>query len=165
LEMPIRVSGRFELVDKGQPFSVVVDYAHTPDGLENVLSLAKKLKPNRLVSVFGCGGDRDKNKRPIMGEVVSKYSDYFIITSDNPRNEDPQNIANDIGKGVVHKKFDIVFDRKEAIDFAIKNAEDGDIIMLLGKGHETTQTLKDTTLDFNDVEVADGLVAKRLGQA
>lgn len=158
LEKPIRVSGRFELVDKGQPFSVVVDYAHTPNGLENVLSLARNLNPKRVVSVFGCGGDRDKEKRPIMGKIVSQFSDSFIITSDNPRNEDPQSIADDIVKGVSHNNYNVILDREEAIEIAISYAESGDIIMLLGKGHETTQTLKDRIIEFNDYLVAEKIL-------
>ncbi len=155
LEENIKVSGRFELVDKGQDFSVVVDYAHTPDGIENVLKLAHDLKPDRVITVFGCGGDRDKEKRPIMGEIVSRYSDHFVITADNPRNEDPQLIANDIKKGIQHKDYEEISDRYEAIKYAINEANPGDLVLLLGKGHETTQTLKHNTIHFNDVEVAE----------
>ncbi|MBN1153941.1 UDP-N-acetylmuramoyl-L-alanyl-D-glutamate--2,6-diaminopimelate ligase [candidate division KSB1 bacterium] len=154
LEDSIRVSGRFEIVDKGQPFSVVVDYAHTPDGIENVLNLARELKPNRIITVFGCGGDRDKEKRPIMGKIVSEFSDYFVITADNPRNEDPVEIAQQIRAGVTHHRYAEIIDRRKAIEHAIKMAQPGDIIMLIGKGHETTQTLKHETIHFNDVEVA-----------
>ena len=159
LEDTIRVSGRFELVDKGQPFSVVVDYAHTPDGIENVLNLARDLKPNRIITVFGCGGDRDKEKRPIMGKIVADFSDYFVITSDNPRNEDPVEIAQQIKKGATHHRFTEIIDRKKAIEHAIKMAQPGDIIMLLGKGHETTQTLKHETIQFNDLEVAQEILS------
>ncbi len=155
LERPIRVAGRFELVDKGQPFSVVVDYAHTPDGMENVLSLAKSLQPRQLITVFGCGGDRDKEKRPIMGGVASKYSDRIILTADNPRNEDPQQIIQEIAAGCDAAKVTTIIDRAEAIATAIKMAGPGDIVMLLGKGHETTQTLKDRTIPFNDREEAE----------
>ncbi|RME01890.1 MAG: UDP-N-acetylmuramoyl-L-alanyl-D-glutamate--2,6-diaminopimelate ligase, partial [Calditrichaeota bacterium] len=154
LEQPIHVAGRFELIDCGQPFSVVVDYAHTPDGIENVLKLARALNPNRIITVFGCGGDRDKEKRPLMGKVVSQFSDYFIITADNPRNEDPANIAGDIKTGLTHTNGEEITDRHEAIERAIDMAEEGDIVMILGKGHETTQTLKHETIPFNDVEVA-----------
>ncbi|MBN1352793.1 UDP-N-acetylmuramoyl-L-alanyl-D-glutamate--2,6-diaminopimelate ligase [candidate division KSB1 bacterium] len=154
LESQIRVSGRFELVDKGQPFSVVVDYAHTPDGLENVLRLARDLNPRRLITVFGCGGDRDKEKRPIMGRIASDYSDEIIITADNPRNEDPQLISNSIAEGIAHQEYKIILDRKEAIRKAILSAGKGDIVMICGKGHETTQTIKKRTFHFNDVETA-----------
>ncbi len=158
LEKPIRVSGRFELMDAGQPFSVVVDYAHTPDGLENVLNLAKSLQPKNLITVFGCGGDRDHEKRPLMGKVVADYSDYFIVTADNPRGENPKNIATDILPGVTHNRFDLIPDRKDAIRAAICRAKPGDIVMILGKGHETTQTLKDRTIEFNDYEVAEKIL-------
>lgn len=160
LEEDIRISGRFELVDKGQPFSVVVDYAHTPDGFENVLELAKNLNPNRIITVFGCGGDRDKTKRPIMGDIVSRYSDHFVITNDNPRSEDPDRIADDIKAGIKHGDFKEIPKRLDAIDHAIKEARDGDIVMILGKGHETTQTLKDRTIYFNDVEVAEEVLSE-----
>ncbi len=158
LERPIRVAGRFELVDIGQPFSVVVDYAHTPDGLVNVLGLAKKLQPKSLIALFGCGGDRDREKRPIMGEIVSRYADYFIVTADNPRNEDPADIAKDILQGVNHTNYRIILDRRHAIEHAIEQAQAGDIVMLLGKGHETTQTLKDRTIHFNDYQVAEEIL-------
>lgn len=161
LEENIKVSGRFELVDKGQDFSVVVDYAHTPDGIENVLKLAQDLKPHRVITVFGCGGDRDKEKRPIMGEIVSRFSDHFVITADNPRNEDPQRIADDIKRGIQHKDYEEIPDRYEAIKYALKEAQPGDLVMLLGKGHETTQTLKNKTIHFNDVEVAEEILQER----
>lgn len=155
LERPIRVSGRFELVDKGQAFSVVIDYAHTPDGMENVLSLAKSLNPKRLITVFGCGGDRDREKRPIMGQIASQYSDDVILTADNPRNEDPQQIIREIEAGCEAKKATTIIDRGEAINRAIGMARPGDIVMILGKGHELTQTLKDRTIPFNDREEAE----------
>ncbi len=150
LEARIWVSGRFELVEKGQPFAVVVDYAHTPDGVDNVLSLAKSLNPNRVITVFGCGGDRDKEKRPIMGETAAKYSDEIILTSDNPRTEEPLQIIEQIAAGCSGASLHRVPDRGEAIRYAVKMAQPGDIVMLLGKGHETTQTLRDRTIEFND---------------
>ncbi len=162
LENPIRVSGRFELVDRGQDFSVVVDYAHTPDGMENVLSLAKSLNPNRIITIFGCGGDRDKEKRPIMGAVAAKYSDEIILTADNPRNEDPEEIIKQIAAGIGGHSHISILDRREAIRQGVKMARRGDIVMLLGKGHETTQTLKDRTIEFNDrVEAEKALAALR----
>jgi UDP-N-acetylmuramoyl-L-alanyl-D-glutamate--2,6-diaminopimelate ligase len=160
LEQKIVVSGRFELVDKGQPFSVVVDYAHTPDGIDNVLKLAKNLKPKRLITVFGCGGDRDKDKRPIMGKIASQYSDLIVLTADNPRNEDPEEIIDQILKGMDKAPYHRIIDRREAIEFAIHQAKPGDIVMLIGKGHETTQTLKDRTVHFNDVEAAEEILGK-----
>lgn len=155
LEQKIVVSGRFELVDKGQPFSVVVDYAHTPDGIDNVLKLAKNLNPKRLITVFGCGGDRDKEKRPIMGKIASQYSDMIVLTADNPRNEDPEKIIDQIATGLGTTPYHRIIDRHDAIEFAIHQAQPGDIVMLIGKGHETTQTLKDRTIHFNDVEEAE----------
>jgi len=155
LEQTIRVAGRMEMVDKGQPYSVVVDYAHTPDGMENVLSLAKSLNPRRLITVFGCGGDRDKEKRPIMGGVASKFSDQIILTADNPRNEDPNQILSDVAAGCDAAKVTKIIDRGEAILHSIRIAQPGDIVMILGKGHETTQTLKDRTIPFNDREEAE----------
>jgi UDP-N-acetylmuramoyl-L-alanyl-D-glutamate--2,6-diaminopimelate ligase len=152
LEENIRVAGRFELIDAGQDFSVVVDYAHTPDGLEKVLALAKNLNPNRVITVFGCGGDRDKEKRPLMGEVADKFSDKIVLTADNPRNEDPEKIINDIDGGIKNSFVHRIVDRADAIEFAIKEAVAGDIIMICGKGHETRQTLKNRTIHFNDVE-------------
>jgi UDP-N-acetylmuramyl-tripeptide synthetase len=158
LEQKIRVSGRFELIDKGQSFSVVVDYAHTPDGMDKVLNLAKNLNPNRLITVFGCGGDRDKEKRPLMGKIAAHYSDMIVLTADNPRNEDPKQIIDQIVKGMDHTPYHCIIDRYEAIEFAIRQAQPGDIVMLIGKGHETTQTLKDRTIHFNDVEVAEAVL-------
>ncbi|MDZ7356264.1 MAG: UDP-N-acetylmuramoyl-L-alanyl-D-glutamate--2,6-diaminopimelate ligase [candidate division KSB1 bacterium] len=163
LEQKIRVAGRFELVDRGQPFSVVVDYAHTPDGMEKVLSLARNLKPNRLISVFGCGGDRDKEKRPLMGKIAAQYSDLIVLTADNPRNEDPEAIIDQIAAGMNSTAYHRIIDRYEAIEFALRQARPGDIVMLLGKGHETTQTLKDKTIHFNDVEVAEEILTRMNG--
>jgi UDP-N-acetylmuramoyl-L-alanyl-D-glutamate--2,6-diaminopimelate ligase len=160
LESKITVAGRFESIDKGQDFSVVVDYAHTPDGLENVLKLARQLKPNRLVTMFGCGGDRDKEKRPIMGSIADKYSDVIIITADNPRNEDPAQISREIAAGIQTRPVEIVLDRYEAIKKAIHQARKGDIIMLCGKGHETTQTVGMNTFHFNDREAAEEILSQ-----
>lgn len=160
LEQKIKVAGRFELVDKGQPFSVVVDYAHTPDGIEKVLNLAKNLNPNRLITVFGCGGDRDKEKRPIMGKIAAQYSDMMVLTADNPRHEDPEQIIDQIVKGMDHTPHHRIIDRHDAIEFAMRQAQAGDIVMLVGKGHETTQTLKDKTIHFNDVEEAEKILEK-----
>jgi len=152
------VSGRFELIDKGQRFSVVVDYAHTPDGMEKVLNLARNLKPRKLITVFGCGGDRDKEKRPIMGRIAAQYSDVVVLTADNPRNENPDDILDQIIQGMKDKTYHRIIDRHDAIEFALRQAQAGDIVMLVGKGHETTQTLKDRTIHFNDVEEAEKLL-------
>ena len=166
LEKQIIVFGRFHPIERGQDFAVIIDYAHTPDGLVKVLDAARATNPKRLVTVFGCGGDRDRTKRPLMAKVVDEKSDSFIITDDNPRTEDPGQIVKDILEGVSsgEDKFEVIHDRGEAIEHAINIAEPGDMIIIAGKGHETTQTLKDTTLKFNDVEVADGFVVKRLGK-
>jgi len=158
LERKIVVAGRFEQVNKGQKFSVVVDYAHTPDGLENVLSLARGLKPKQLITVFGCGGDRDKEKRPMMGQIADQYSDQIIVTADNPRNEDPVQISKEIVAGIQNKPVQVILDRREAIAKALEMASEGDIVMLCGKGHETTQTIKNDTFHFNDREVAEELL-------
>ncbi len=167
LEKLTVVFGRFHPVERGQDFAVIIDYAHTPDGLVNVLDAARATNPKQLVTVFGCGGDRDRAKRPLMAEVVDKKSDRFIITDDNPRTENPEQIVNDIIEGVSSgkDKFEVIHDRGKAIEHAINTAEPGDMIIIAGKGHETIQTLKNTTLEFNDVEVADGFIAKRLGQS
>ena len=154
LARPIRVAGRFELIDRGQEFTVVVDYAHTPDGMTNVLSLARSLHPKRVITVFGCGGDRDKEKRPLMGQIAAQMSDLVIVTADNPRNEDPAQIAAEIVAGIGAAPHEVILDRHEAIARALRQARAGDIVMLLGKGHESTQTLKDRTVPFNDAQVA-----------
>ncbi len=167
LEKQIIVFGRFHPIERGQDFAVIIDYAHTPDGLVKVLDAARATNPKRLITVFGCGGDRDRTKRPLMAEVVDEKSDTFIITDDNPRTEDPKVIVKDILEGVSSgkDKYDVIHDRGEAIEHAINTAQPGDMIIIAGKGHETTQTLKDTTIEFNDVKVADEFVVKRLGKA
>ncbi|SHG94584.1 UDP-N-acetylmuramoylalanyl-D-glutamate--2,6-diaminopimelate ligase [Thermosyntropha lipolytica DSM 11003] len=151
------VAGRFELVKCGQDFTVVVDYAHTPDGLENVLKTAKELTSQRLITVFGCGGDRDKTKRPLMGEIAARYSDFCIVTSDNPRSEDPKAIIDDIIPGLLKvegSRYAVVVDRREAIRHAIYMAKPGDMVVIAGKGHETYQLIGDKVLDFDDRKVA-----------
>lgn len=154
LEIVSGVCGRFEVVYKDD-FKVVVDYAHTPDALQWTLSTAKSLKPKRLITVFGCGGNRDKEKRPLMGKIASKWSDYTIITSDNPRSEDPLAIALNIKEGFAkgYNNLEIILDRREAIAKAIKLAKKGDIILVAGKGHEDYQIFKDKTIYFKDHEV------------
>lgn len=152
------VPGRFELVDAGQPFSVIVDYAHTPDGLENILKTARQIAKNRIIVVFGCGGDRDKTKRPIMGELAVQYGDVVIATSDNPRTEDPAGILDDIEAGIKKaltpgKLYEKIIDRHQAIERALYLAEAGDSVVIAGKGHENYQILKDRTISFDDKEV------------
>ena len=147
--------GRFERLDFGQDFLVVVDYAHTPDGLEKVLSTAKKIVNNtnsRLITVFGCGGDRDRGKRPKMGTIAEAYSDLVIVTSDNPRSEEPMDIIKEIQNGFTKppQKIVTIENRNEAIFHALKNAKKDDLVMIAGKGHEDYQILKDRTIHFSD---------------
>lgn len=152
------VAGRFELVREGQDFSVIVDYAHTPDGLENVLKTAREIAKKRLIVVFGCGGDRDRTKRPIMGRIAAQLADVVIATSDNPRTEDPEFILSEVEAGVlpalhgnIHEK---ITDRRTAIFRAIELAQTDDIVLIAGKGHENYQILKTGTIHFDDKEVA-----------
>ena len=153
------VPGRFELIEEGQDFAVVVDYAHTPDGLENILQTAKKIVENRTLVVFGCGGDRDATKRPIMGRIAAQFGDRVFVTSDNPRTEDPVQIVKDVEVGVregLHDDvtYEVIVDRREAIHKAIAEATTGDVVIIAGKGHEDYQILKDETIHFDDREVA-----------
>lgn len=153
------VPGRFELIDEGQDFAVVVDYAHTPDGLENILETAKAIVDNKIHVVFGCGGDRDATKRPIMGRIAAQYGDVVYVTSDNPRTEDPIQIVKDVEVGVKEGlregvTYEVIVDRREAIMKAIKNATTGDVVIIAGKGHEDYQILKDKTIHFDDREEA-----------
>ncbi|HII4498326.1 TPA: UDP-N-acetylmuramoyl-L-alanyl-D-glutamate--2,6-diaminopimelate ligase [Clostridium perfringens] len=149
------IPGRCELVakEKNLPYSIIIDYAHTPDGLENILSTVKAFTKNRMISVFGCGGDRDKVKRPQMGKIGCELSDVAIITSDNPRSEEPMDIINDIVKPLNYDNFVIEVNRKEAIRKAMNMALEGDVIVIAGKGHETYQILKDETIHFDEREV------------
>ena len=148
------VSGRYELVDEGQDFSVIVDYAHTPDSLENVLNTSNQLVEGKLFCLIGCGGDRDRTKRPLMAQAAVKYSDIPIFTSDNPRTEDPEQIFADMEKGVEGEEYTVIKDRKEAIEYAINKANRGDVIIIAGKGHETYQQIGKETFPFDDREVA-----------
>jgi UDP-N-acetylmuramyl-tripeptide synthetase len=164
------VPGRFELVDCGQDFAVVVDYAHTPDALERLLSAARKITEGRLICVFGCGGDRDKGKRPIMGRIASEIADYVIITSDNPRTEVPAQIIAEIEAGVKSGKnkgheslYDVIVDRSSAIARGIEIARSGDLVAIAGKGHENYQDFGNKRIHFDDREVAAEYIAKRLG--
>jgi len=151
-----RVPGRFETVDAGQPFLVVVDYAHTDDALRNVIAIARALPHQRVITLFGCGGDRDRSKRPLMGMAAAEASDFVVLTSDNPRSEDPLGIMNDALVGL--RRFDTPLlmepDRNKAIHAALAEARAGDIVILAGKGHEPYQVLKDKTIAFDDREVA-----------
>jgi UDP-N-acetylmuramoyl-L-alanyl-D-glutamate--2,6-diaminopimelate ligase len=153
------VPGRFESVDAGQEFSVIVDYAHTPDGLLNVLNAARALEPARLILVFGCGGDRDRGKRPIMGALAAERADIAVVTSDNPRSEDPAAIIREILAGfeaAPGRRARLVQepDRRAAIAQAIGMAAPGDLVLIAGKGHEDYQIFADRTIHFDDREVA-----------
>lgn len=149
------VKGRIEVVPTpGTDFTVIIDYAHSPDGLENIITSLREIAKGRVVTVFGCGGDRDKTKRPKMGKIAAELSDYCVVTSDNPRSEDPSMIINDILEGMkgVSTPYTVVENRKEAIRWAIENARKDDIILLAGKGHETYQILPTGTIHFDERE-------------
>ncbi|AJS57747.1 UDP-N-acetylmuramoyl-L-alanyl-D-glutamate--2,6-diaminopimelate ligase [Paenibacillus sp. IHBB 10380] len=159
LESISGVDGRVESVDAGQPFAVIVDYAHSPDGLENVLKTVKEFAQGRVLTVFGCGGDRDKTKRPIMGKIAAKYSDIVFVTSDNPRTEDPELILKDIEAGLLEDqipqdKYQMIIDRRTAIQKAIEMASPDDVVLIAGKGHETYQLIGQTIHEFDDRIVA-----------
>ncbi len=147
------VCGRLERVETNTDYSVIIDYAHTPDGLENVLSAVNSFKKGRCIAVFGCGGDRDSTKRPIMGEIGTKMADIAIITSDNPRCEDPKKIIEDIVSGAVAGKYTVVENRKEAIAYALSLAQKDDIVLLLGKGQETYQIIGKEKIHFDEREI------------
>ncbi len=160
------VSGRFELVDAGQEFTVVVDYAHTPDALATVLEAARDLAgaEARVIVVFGCGGDKDRAKRPEMGRIAAENADVVIVTSDNPRSEDPEEIITEIVAGIAEAlsrttDLSVIVDRSEAIHHAARAARNSDVVVVAGKGHETTQTFADHTEAFDDREVALGALA------
>jgi UDP-N-acetylmuramoyl-L-alanyl-D-glutamate--2,6-diaminopimelate ligase len=158
------VPGRFERVDCGQPFLVIVDYAHTDDALKNLIATARELNPSgRLITLFGCGGDRDRAKRPLMGEVAGRGSDLVVLSSDNPRSEDPLLIINDaiVGLQKTQARYRVEPDRAAAIEIALDEARQGDIVLLAGKGHETYQVLKDRTIEFDDREMARSALRRR----
>ncbi|MGE5417200.1 MAG: UDP-N-acetylmuramoyl-L-alanyl-D-glutamate--2,6-diaminopimelate ligase [Acidobacteriota bacterium] len=166
LEKVTGVSGRFESVNEGQEFTVIVDYAHTPDGLENVLRTARQIVEGRMITVFGCGGDRDRKKRPIMGKIAAQLSDFSFVTSDNPRSEEPMAIIEEIlvgMKDVEGAHYAVIPDRRDAIHHAIKMAAKGDIIMIAGKGHEDYQIIKGVTYPFDDRVVACEFLREMLG--
>jgi UDP-N-acetylmuramoyl-L-alanyl-D-glutamate--2,6-diaminopimelate ligase len=158
IEGLVAVPGRFERVDAGQPFSVLVDYAHTPDALRNVLTAARDMSTGRLLVVFGAGGDRDRSKRPAMGRIAAEYADVALITSDNPRTEAPMEIISAIeagyrkaaGQGVYH----VIEERSQAINKAIALAHAGDVVVIAGKGHETYQVVGERRYAFDDRQVA-----------
>jgi len=173
LEQQPGVPGRFEVVAVGESdVTVVVDYAHTDDALKNLLETARALAPTRLVTVFGCGGDRDRTKRPLMGAVAGRLSDIVVITSDNPRSEDPLRIVEEVRRGIPAPRADgrtgasapdvvVQVDRREAISRAIEDARPGDLVVIAGKGHEKTQVIGDRVLPFDDVAVAREALERR----
>jgi UDP-N-acetylmuramoyl-L-alanyl-D-glutamate--2,6-diaminopimelate ligase len=160
------VPGRIERVDVGQDFTVLVDYAHTDDALKNLLETVRELGPRRLVTVFGCGGDRDRTKRPLMGAVASRLSDVVILTSDNPRTEPPEAIIEDVRRGIPAARADetrVVVDRREAIASALALGREGVVIVIAGKGHETHQVLRDRTVPFDDRQIVREVLARPAG--
>jgi UDP-N-acetylmuramyl-tripeptide synthetase len=159
------VPGRFESVDAGQDFGIIVDYAHTPDGLENVLRAARALKPRRVIAVFGCGGDRDRTKRPIMARIAAELADGVVVTSDNPRSEDPEAIVREILAGIpqdTRAEVQAEVDRRAAIRRALALALPGDLVVIAGKGHENYQIFADRTIHFDDREEARDALQARL---
>ncbi|MCI0405558.1 MAG: UDP-N-acetylmuramoyl-L-alanyl-D-glutamate--2,6-diaminopimelate ligase [candidate division Zixibacteria bacterium] len=162
LEKSPPVPGRVEQVKAGQPFIVVVDYAHTPDGVEQILKLARFFKPKRVLVAFGCGGDRDKGKRPLMAKAAEKYADLIFLTSDNPRSEPPEQIIEETLFGFADRsKVKTIADRREALSKMIETAEEGDFLVACGKGHETYQQVGDKKLPFDDREVFRQALKKR----
>jgi UDP-N-acetylmuramoyl-L-alanyl-D-glutamate--2,6-diaminopimelate ligase len=158
------VPGRFQRVDEGQPFLVIVDYAHTDDALRNLISTARELSPSgRIITVFGAGGERDRSKRPLMGEAAGSLSDVVVLTSDNPRGEEPLRIMNDVAVGLqkVNAKYRAEPDRERALEMAIDEARPGDIVLLAGKGHETYQVLRDGMIEFDDREKSRAILRRR----
>jgi len=156
----VRVPGRLEPIDSGRGFVVLVDYAHTPDALEHALRAGRELASRRLIVVFGCGGDRDRAKRPLMGRAATSIADVAIITSDNPRSEDPVAIIRDIEDGA-QGSYRVVVDRREAIAEALTQAGEGDVVVVAGKGHETYQVVGDRVVHFDDREEAELALKKR----
>ncbi|MCX7679863.1 MAG: UDP-N-acetylmuramoyl-L-alanyl-D-glutamate--2,6-diaminopimelate ligase [Spirochaetes bacterium] len=161
LSLLSNVPGRFEQIPSKLGFHVVVDYAHTDDALRKLLLSVRELRPSRIITVFGCGGNRDKSKRPLMGKVATELSDIVIITSDNPRREDPHAIIHDIVGGAIGGKYEIEVDRKKAIELAINIAREGDIVVIAGKGHEDYQIVGDEKRHFDDREIARECIAMR----
>lgn len=159
------IAGRFQTVPGTNGYSVIIDYAHTPDGLENVITTAQAFAKGRVITVFGCGGDRDRTKRPLMGEMAAKLSDYCVVTSDNPRTEDPEQILKDILPGVEKhmqpETYHVEVDRRTAIQYAVQMAQAGDVILLAGKGHENYQEVNGVKHHFDDYEVAQEAIQQK----
>ena len=160
LEVLTGVPGRSEIINAKNGFTIVIDYAHTPDGIVNILKTAREYTKGSLITVFGCGGDRDKTKRPKMGKAAGELSDFCVVTSDNPRSEDPKSIIEDILPGIeeTNCNYIIIADRVDAIKYAIKKGKIGDVIVIAGKGHETYQILKDKTIHFDEREIVSAIL-------
>ena len=154
LEKAMPIPGRFMPITQGQPFAVYVDFAHTPDALERLCTSAREVNEGRMLLLFGCGGDRDRGKRPLMGEVATRLADFVIVTSDNPRSEDPAAIIDDIKPGLKDNKFEICIDRHEAIQRIMHLAKEGDVVILAGKGAENYQEVKGVKQPFDDAAEA-----------
>jgi len=161
LEEMTRADGRFEGVDVGQDYAVIVDYAHTPDSLENVLQTVKQFAEGNIYVVVGSGGDRDRTKRPLMAQAALTYSDWAIFTSDNPRSEEPASILQDMTENMTDNHFEIIENRKQAIERAVQLAKTGDVILIAGKGHETYQEIKGVRYDFDDRLVAKNAIEEK----
>ena len=155
------VPGRFDVVSSDNGISVLIDYAHTPDALMKLLESVRELRPRRIITVFGCGGDRDKTKRPVMGSIAGRCSDLAIVTSDNPRTEDPMAIINQIVNGMEGSRYSIEPDREKAIAIAVSMAEEGDVVVIAGKGHEDYQIIGRTKRHFDDRETAQKYISTR----
>lgn len=168
LEQVPGIAGRFQTVSGARDFSVIVDYAHTPDGLENVISTAQAFAKGRVITVFGCGGDRDRTKRPLMGAMAAELSDFCVVTSDNPRTENPEQILQDILPGVTQhmqpETYHVEVDRRKAIHYAVQMAQPGDVVLLAGKGHENYQEINGEKHHFDDYEVAQEAIAQKQAQ-
>lgn len=167
VELLSGVPGRLERIECGQPFTVLVDYSHKPEAITQALLSVKRLNPRRIITVFGCGGDRDRQKRPLMSKAAAQYSDFIIITSDNPRSEDPALIAAEVEVGLLEINFPAeryrkILDRREAIFYAINLAQEQDLVIIMGKGHEDYQIIGDKIIHFDDREVAREAIAARM---
>lgn len=170
LENITGVAGRLERIDGGRDFTVLVDYAHTPDSLRLVLETSRQFTTDRIIVVFGCGGERDEAKRPLMGDIAARLADRVIITADNPRGEDAEAICEQIARGIVNgdgaeTPYEIIVERRDAIRRAVALARPGDVVLIAGKGHETTQVFHDRTIHFDDREVAARALKERFGDA
>lgn len=161
LEDVKNVSGRIQTLKKGQPFNLIIDYAHTPEALKMILHAARELTSGKIVIVFGCGGERDQGKRPLMGKIASNLADFVIVTTDNPRSEDPKQIAKDILAGIKKRNYEIILDRKKGIEKAVSYLKEDDTLILAGKGHEDYQIIKDKKYHFSDKETVEKILAKK----